>query len=944
MKNSVLLFWVGVFSVMTINLGAQPGPDSPLPLDPEVRFGVLENGMTYYIRHNQEPRNRASFYMIQNVGAILEEDHQNGLAHFLEHMAFNGTKNFPGKGILNTLEKHGVAFGRNINAYTSTNETVYNLSEVPTNHPGLLDTALLVLHDWSNYLLLTEEEIEAERGVITEEWRTRRTPQFRLFRASMPYVYNGSKYAERDVIGDIEVIRNFEYNAIRDFYHEWYRTDLQAIAVVGDFDAAEMEQKVKALFSGIPAVEDPMERPYIEIPGNDELIYGLVTDQEADQSLITMYFRRPVADQSVLTITQLREDYIEMLFNRMMSQRISELLQKGDPPFVVGSISAGSLTRGYDLGWIRVNAKTNQGALAFSTILTELERARQHGFAMGEIERAKSHYVNLMEKRVKEKDKITNDSYAREFSSHFLNQEAFMDVADELEYMKGLFGTITADDFSMRIPVWFGEKNRVVVVQGPEADDIQHISELEVKQIIAEVEGSDVEPYEDVEIATSLIEAEIPRGTLTSVKKLEGLDAEEWTLSNGARVIYRFADYEKDNIGFRAYSKGGSSLYDAEYVPSADMLSNLMGFYGLGDFDRMTLEKMLTGKTVSLNISLGELSEGLSGSASPKDFETLMQMIHLRFTNPRFDADAHQAIIARYMAFIQNMGKNPQKIVSDSLTLISSDYHPRTRVMDEQFISEVDLAKIERMYTDRFKDASDFLFFFVGNITREELQPFVEKYIASIPSINRQESWIDHDIDEPEGRVEKDIRLELEVPKSTVALVFNNDMDYNPFNRVALRIIEGVLDLRFVESIREEQGGTYGVSASTSLDQFPDEKASLFIVFDTDPEKAGFLKTLVYDELEKIVEEGPTPKDFDKTVKNMLKEREEAKEHNAYWLSTLYNLYINGYNYDDPENYEKILEEITEKDVQKVMKKLYKKANVVDLEFNPVVKEVASAE
>jgi zinc protease len=921
---------------------AQAGLDTPLQLDPEVRYGVLDNGMTYYIRHNEEPRNRASFYIIQNVGAILEDDHQNGLAHFLEHMAFNGTKHFPGKGILNTLERHGVAFGRNINAYTSTNETVYNLSEVPVDRPGLLDTCLLVLNDWSNYLLLTEEEIDLERGVITEEWRTRRTPRFRMYRASMPYIYNGSKYSYRDVIGDIDVIKNFRYDALRDFYNNWYRTDLQAIAIVGDFDADEMEQKVIDLFSGIPAVEDPEERTMITIPDNEEMIYGLVTDKEADQSAVTMYYRRAVEDQSVATIGQLREDYVEMLFNRMMSQRIAELLQKGEPPFVNGSIRVGTLTRGYDVSVVSITAKTNEEDSGYRTILTELERVKQHGFAPGELERAKSHYLNQMEKRVKEKDKITNDRYAYHFKAHYLENEAFMDVEEELKYMKALFGTIAPADFSARVPEWFGEKNRVVVVQGPESEDIHHLSQEEVLSIQEQVNGSAVDPYEDVEVATSLIDESLPGGSIVQVSAIPELDAEQWILSNGAKVIYRFADYEKDNISFRAYSKGGASLFDDAYVPSMTMLSNLIGYYGLGEYDMMTLQKMLTGKTVSLNVELNELSEGFSGDASPKDFETLMQMIYLRFVGPRFDGEAHQAIIGRYKAFIQNMGNNPQKAVSDSLTRILADYHPRARIMDEQYIEEVDLGMIEEVYSDRFRDASDFTFYFVGNISGEELKPYVERYIGSLPSDRRTEQWIDRGINEPEGKLEKQIPLKLEVPKSTVALAFITAMEYTPSNLVALRIIEGILDLRFVESIREEQGGTYGVSASTALEHYPEEKASLFILFDTDPEKAEFLKGMVYEELEKLVKEGPASKDFNKTVENMLKEREEAREHNAYWLNMLYSYNVNGYNFDAPENYIEIIKQMDEKDVQKVMKRLYKKANVLDVVFSPEQEEVVT--
>ncbi len=916
-------------------LHSQSLDELPLPLDPAVKYGVLENGLTYYIRSNAEPKNRASFYMIQNVGAILEEDHQNGLAHFLEHMAFNGTENFPEKGILNTLERHGVAFGYNINAYTAQDETVYNLSEVPTDRPGLMDTCLLVLNDWSNYLLLSEEEIDAERGVIAEEWRTRRNAGFRVYRESMPYIYNNSKYARRDVIGDIDVIRNFKHDELRDFYHDWYRTDLQAIAVVGDFNAEEMEKKVIELFSKIPAVKNPKERYIVSIPDNDEPVFGLVTDREADQSIISLYIREQMDQPGIETADQLRNDYIRQLFNWMMSQRISELLQKGDPPFVAGSILRSSLTRKNDVTLIRAIAKTNEEALALGSILEEAERAKRYGFSPGELDRAKSHYLNMLENRVKEKDKITNDQYARQYRAHYLENTAYLDVETELELMRVLYSTISPEDFMQLMPDWFSLKNNVLVISGPESEDVTHLSEQEALELLNTSSNAEVEPYQDVELETALISDELVAGTVVSERKITGLDAEEWTLSNGAKVIYKFADYEKDNIGFRAYSPGGTSLYERDYLPSLGMLPDFVLMYGVSDFDQTTLKKMLTGKTVKLSIDLNELSEGLTGSASPNDFETFMQLVHLRFTAPRFDQEAHKAIASRYLSFVENMSKNPQKIMSDSLTMILSDYHPRARVMNTEYIQDVEFEMIEKAYRERYSNASDFTFFFVGNIQKEELIPYVERYIASLPSSGKRESWIDREVNEPDGRLVREIVLDLSVPKSTSVIVLNQSIKYTPENQVMMRMIRGILDLRFVETIREEEDGTYGVMINTSLSHFPDEKATLFTMFDTDPEKVQYLKGLIYEELENLMKGGPQQKDLSKTAENMLKEREQNREHNNYWMNALFNYSLHGYNPDDPANYEQIIQSVTIKDVQRFMKRLYRNANIVDLVFYP---------
>ncbi|HDS06671.1 MAG TPA: insulinase family protein [Bacteroides sp.] len=939
MNRTILTFF---FWIATSALVSQPqtDPGQPLPLDGKVRYGQLDNGLTYYIRANQEPRERASFYIIQNVGALLEEDHQDGLAHFLEHMAFNGTKHFPEKGIIHFLERHGVAFGENINAYTSQNQTVYNLSDVPVNKPGILDTCLLILHDWSHYLLLTEEEIDLERGVIKEEWRTRRNAQWRMFTASLPYLYPNSKFAERDVIGSLDVIENFEYDALRDFYHKWYRTDLQAIAMVGDFDAEEMEQKVKELFSKIPPVQDPAERPFFEIPDHEAPVYGLVTDREADQTVIRYMIRHRDPDEGVRTVMDLREDYIQTLFNNMMSQRIDELLQKGDPPFVVGVINYGEFERGYEALSVIAIPRPNEEEKGFRALLTELERVKRHGFTPGELERAKSNILTRWEKYYKERDKISNDEYVDEYVSHFLEGDAFVSVEDEFQLIQLLLPTITTADFDARLTRWIGDKNRVLVVQGPEGEDVEHLTEEASSRIIEEVALADVEPYADEALAESLISGDlVPVGVLET-KELPVFNAVEWTLENGARVIFRHADYEKDQVQLHAYSEGGTSLYGDEYVPSADMLTSLVNFYGLGEFDAMGLQKMLTGKNVSVQLSLNSLNEGMDGTASPGDMETLMQLVYLYFTHPRFDQEAHQAIMARYGALVRNMGNNPQKVMGDSLSLILSDYHPRTRVLNEEFLEDVRLDMIEEVYRDRFADAGDFIFIIVGNMDREEAKVLSQKYIGAIPDEDREETWIDRKIYEPEGVVKKEIPMLLETPKANVNIVLHNEMAYDPYHLMVMRVIEGILDLRYVESIREEEGGTYGVSIRTSLGRWPVEKARMQIRFDCDPGRASSLKEKVYDELITLAEEGPRGEDLSKTVENLLKTREQNKEHNAYYLNTISDYYIHGINFDDPANYEEILRTLTPADVQGVMADFYRDPNVVDVVFVP--KEAAT--
>jgi zinc protease len=939
MKHMRFVLPVLLSALISLPSFGQLDPMQPLPNDETVLHGVLENGITYYIKANQEPKERASFYIIQNVGALLEEDHQNGLAHFLEHMAFNGTKHFPEKGIINFLERHGVAFGENINAYTSQNQTIYNLSDVPVNKPGILDTCLLILNDWSNYLLLTEKEIDAERGVIREEWRTRRTAQWRLQQASMPYLFPNSKFAERDVIGSLEVIENCKYDALRDFYHQWYRTDLQAIAMVGDFDPVEMETKVKELFSKIPPVEDPPERPFFGIPDNEAPIFGLVTDREADQTIIRYMIRHRKEAEGPENLMDCREDYIQQLFNSMMGQRINELLQKGDPPFVFGLVDYGDFVRGYEALTVAILPKPNEEAAGLSAIMTELERAKRYGFTEGELERAKAEILTHWEKYYNERDKIHNEEYINDYIDNYLEKDAFLSAEEGYMLVQTIMPTITLEDFIVRLHSWITDKNQVMVIQGPEGEGFQHLSEAEAYGILGEVATSGIAPYEEEELAESLVSEELPLAPIISARDLEMFGAAEWTLENGARVVFRHADFEKDQMQIRGYSSGGTSLYEDEYVPSADLTTDLASLYGLGEFDITTLQKMLSGKNVSMNLNLGGLYEGVEGYTTPRDMETLMQLIYLSFVHPRFDQGAYDAFIIRYRAYVKNMGVNPQKIMSDSLSLIQTNYHPRTRILDMKYIDDIHFEWVEKVYRDRFADASDFIFVIVGNMEAEEVKMLVQKYIGAIPDLDRKETWIDRKVREPQGIVEKRIPVALETPKANVNIVINKLMEYNAYNRMLLRVIEGILDLRFTESIREKEGGTYGVGIRTNLVHWPLEQGHMQIRFDCDPEKAEDLKAKVYKELEKLAKNGPSQEDLSKTVENLLKTREQSKEHNAYYLNTIYDYYVNGINNDDPANYENILDKLTVKDVKKGMKTFYKGPNIVDVVFVPLEEE-----
>lgn len=933
MKKLINLLTIVLFISFSGITTAQTNLEQTVPIEESVKTGVLENGLTYYIKHNQEPKKRASFYIIQNVGALLEKDNQNGLAHFLEHMAFNGTKNFEGKGILNTLERHGVAFGRNINAYTSYNQTVYNMSNVPTDPEGLVDTCLLILHDWSDGLLLTDEEIDLERGVITEEWRTRRNSGFRLQQQWFPVVFKGSMWAERDIIGDTTVIKTHDPETLRDFYHDWYRTDLQAIAIVGDIDVNEVEKNIKELFSPIKAVKNPNERPVFTIPDHDETRFVVATDEEATRSNINIYIRHKNNDGKEKTYKGQREGIIRSLYNSMTSQRISELLEKGEPPFINGFTGIDGFVRGYDGYAIGATANDGEEEKALEAILIETERIKRHGFSPGELERAKKDFLSRIETQYKQRDKISNDNYCNKFADHYLTGSPINGIEDYFHFVQETLPAITLDEISERAEKWITDKNRSIVITGPA--DSEHLTEQEALAILTTVENMEIPPYEDMAIGTSLIDDNLKGSKVINTKRLEEFDAVEWTLENNAKVIFRHANYQKDQVLFNAFSKGGSSLWDDEYIPSLTLATNFVSAYGLGDFDATTLKKMLSGINARVNPNLSTISEGISGSSTPKDFETLMQMVYLAFEKPRFDEDAHNALMARYMAVVKNLQNEPKKIMEDSLRQIWNNYHPRLRVLDTEFMENISFDEIRDIYNDRFQDAEDFTFLIVGNIDEETAKSMSEKYIGSLTSTNRDETWINRNMEAPEGRTEKIIPIKLTTPKAHVNIRYEKDSEYNQKNKLMLNVLRGILNLRYTETVREEEGGSYGVSVNSSLSQYPLAKATLLMSFDCEPRRADELKAIIYREIDNIAKNGPTADDFQKTIKNILKDREQHREHNPFWMEALYDYYFRGINTVDKANYEEILENMTQKEIREFTSTLVSNADVMDVVFVP---------
>ncbi|NQU87831.1 MAG: insulinase family protein, partial [Mariniphaga sp.] len=693
--------------------------------------------------------------------------------------------------------------------------------------------------------------------------------------------------------------------------------------------------KIKELFSKIPAIKNAQERPFFEIPEHDNTRFILATDEEASQFSIAIYIKHKAESSENKNLNFLREKFIASLYNSMMNQRISELLQKGEPPFIMGSVGFGSLLRGYDMAYISATANPNEEDKALRAVYNEAIRLKKHGFVQSEFERAKTNLLTSMESFYKQRDKISNDRYIAGIQEHFLTNKPLTSAEFDWEFGQKVLETISVEEISAKAKEWITDKNRVVIVQGPKSDDAIHLSQEEALAILYEVENSEIDPFEDMEQVSSLIDEDLPGSEIISTKKLDEFNAVEWTLANNAKVVYRHADYEKDNVALNAYSPGGSSIFEDDQIAAVTLFSPFISSFGVGNFDAITLNKLLTGKKVSIGIGISGLNETISGSSTPKDFETMMQLLYLQFEHPRFDNEAYGALAARYKAYLANMENDPQKIMSDSLSMILSDYNPRTLLINSGIVDKMSFSQLEEMFYNRFIDAGDFTFFIVGNIGEDTVREMAQKYIGSLRDDPREENWIDRKVRGPKGKTIKEIEVPLKTEKANVFVNFSKKMKYTAKNNLQLTILQEILKLRYTEEIREKEGGSYGVSVSGSSSHFPVENKTLKINFDTDPEKASHLKTIVFSEIDKIIENGPTSIDLNKVVENLKKNREQSMQHNSYWMNTIYRYYLHGINSNNPENFDEILDNLTLNDIQNFTGKFINSADIVDVTFVP---------
>ncbi len=905
--------------------------DHKIPIDPKITMGQFSNGLRYYIRENKKPENRAELRLVVNAGSVLEDDDQLGLAHFLEHMAFNGTKNFAKHELIKFMESIGMRFGPGLNAYTSFDETVYML-RIPTESEEVMEKAFQILEDWTRALSLENEEIDKERGVIIEEWRLGRGANARMMDKQFPIIFKGSHYADRLTIGKKKIIENFEHDVLKRFYRDWYRPDLMAVVAVGDFESAKVEPLVVKHFAQLPKATDSRSRTVFPVPDHEETLFAIATDKEAMNTSVAVIHKLQLLDTS--TVGAYRQIIVEQLYHGMLNQRFAELAQKKDPPFLGASSGKGQFVRSKEVYMLNAGVKEDGIKQGLEALVVESERVSRNGFTPSELDRQKRQILRSVEQSYTERGKNNSNVYVSEYIRNFLGGEPIPGIEYEFELFKRFIPEITLEEVNQIGKDWLTEKNRVIMVNAPEKEGLVIPTEEDLHGVMKSVADMEILPYEDTSSELPLM-AEIPEaGEIVGTKVLEDYGITEWILSNGARVILKPTDFKEDEIVFQAISPGGTSLEsDEDFIP-ARTASQVISAGGVGEFSAIELQKKLTGKVASVRPLISDWEEGLTGNASPKDIETLFQLINLYFTSPRADETMFDVLKSRMKATLENRDANPMYVFYDTFMRIITQDHLRARSLTVEKLEEMDLEKSLRFYKDRFADASDFIFVFVGNLDLEAIEPLVVRYLASLPSLNRQETWIDVGIRPPKGVVKKTVKKGVE-PQSQAAIVFTGPFEYTQASRNAIRAMGIVLQTRLRNKIREDLGGTYSIMASPSYDRIPVPAYSVTINFGTDPERVEELISVIFQEIDTLKKEGVTADELRDAKQAMYRNFETGIKQNGFLLVQLYFRYQEGEDLESLFNYLKSLENLTAEVIQDAAKTYLNTENYVQVILFP---------
>lgn len=921
-KYWLLVLFIGFKSVAQFS--------TTVPLSKDVVSGTLKNGMKYYVLHNEWPKDRVCFYFAQNVGAILENDDQNGLAHFLEHMAFNGTQNFEGKGIIDMLEKKGVSFGADINAYTAQDQTVYNLSNVPANDSKLIDSCLLALHDWSGFLSLKDTEIDAERGVIREEWRTRRNSEFRLRLETDKVLYKDSKYAKRDVIGDLNLINTFDYQVLRDYYKKWYRPDLQAVIVVGDIDPAVIEKKIIETFSAIQMPKNAAERYYIAVPKNKGINYVLAKDKEAQETSVVLYFKKDF--DKVKNNETIRRDLVNNLCTDMMNRRYQEFIQNNETAVLNIGTGTSEVSRLTDSYYLYVTPKNNKTLEGFKEMMIETERAVRYGFTQKELDRNKEAVLSSYKNSLQNKDKFESDGLSEELVNYFLKAMPFESIETQYEKAKSRLASITLAEINHAVKKLQTTDNMVMTVTGPDKNDVVYPSKEDYVSIMASVKKMSLEKYKESDTDQPLIASDLKGSKASKETAIEGIaGAKSYVLANGAKIVLYPTTLAKDEVLFSAFSFGGSSLVKTEDIPSSQIAVSLVENSGLGTFKSTDLKDKLNGKIVDIKPYITELTEGFRGSSNQKDFETLLQLLYLYFEQPRFDKDAYGRMVTGFSNSLENSANTNPKVFQDTISQLNYNRNKRVPLINEEFLKRLSFEKASEIYKQRIQNAADFTFVFTGNLP-ENVLSLIEKYIGSIASdVNKKENFVDNHLDPAPGIAKQLLVREMNVPKASVYIRFVKQFPYNYKNVFISHILAELLSKKYLDLIREEEGGSYGVHVSSGLSRLPSDEYSMTINFDSDPEKVEKLTKIVYEQINLTQKDVTKQEEIESIKSTVLKGRAEKVMTNSFWLNSLNNMILNNDTFKDDVIYKKTLKEITAEDIKAFAKEFFTNPKTVEV-------------
>lgn len=933
-----LLF--GAASLASVFAGASSGASAqqpsgaaaaPLPFDPAVTVGTLSNGMHYFIRENHKPEKRAELRLVVNAGSVLEDEDQRGLAHMVEHMAFRGTKRFAGNQISSYLESVGMRYGPDINAFTTFDETVYMIT-IPTDTAAIVDKGFQILSEWAHNVAFDPAQVEKERPVVIEEWRLGQGAENRMQNKWFPVLFSGSKYGERIPIGLKSVLETYKPATLRRFYDSWYRPDLMAVVAVGDFDKRQIEGLVTRYLGAIPRATTPKARPLFPVPPHDGTLVSINSDKEATRSTIRLLYKQPKRFNT--TAATYRQHLVEGLFGSMFNDRFGEITQKPNPPFINAYAGQGDLVRSAESFSLTAIVADNGIQRGLNALLTEGERVKRFGFLQSELDRARKDMQRGIEQAYAERDKTNSDVYAEAYVSAFLQSEPSTSIQYDLDAVTRFLPGITLAEVNKLAGEWMTDRNRVLATTSPDKAGIVNPAGKDLLLAFDAVKGADITAYAETATSQQLVDKDPTGGTVVSERQIKEVGVTEWKLSNGVRVLLKPTDFNADQISFTSYSPGGASLLpDASYI-AASAADLIPATSGVGKFTVIDLQKFLAGKQVSVFPSIDDLSEGVSGSASQRDVDTMLQLVYLYFTQPRLDTSLVNTFIGRYKGVLANRSASPEAAFSDTLQVTLAQHSVREQPVSAAILDRIDPAKSFAFYKERFSDASGFTFVFVGNFTTDSMKPLIAKWLGALPSTGRKETWRDTGIRPPTGVVQRVVKKGAE-PKARTALIFTGAFEYTRQNRYYLSALAELLNIKLREALRENLGGTYGVSVSPGASRDPLPSYRFTIGFGSAPERLEALTMAALAQIDSVKRFGTTPEYLNKVKEAALRSRETAIKQNAYWLSQIASFDQSGWPLAEIPDGDKLISALTVDDLRRAAVKYLRTDNYVRVSLYP---------